>query len=156
MSVYTDMAEKAARARSYKRPEQSLLTAGAIYNNPLFLKNEITQEVLNEIERRIISEQEIINVCDRLHQFIVEDYKNIDIRMQIIKNNLNKEVLSLNGNTFEECFDNTSRTFNSRIDLILEFESQVRARINTVRDFQRNNLIWNYYNTGKYLEQYKG
>lgn len=156
MSVYTDMAEAAARARKYKRPVDDPSNPWDNNNLSFPIFHEITQEVLNEIENRIISEQEIINVCDRLHQFIVEDYKNIDIRMQIIKNNLNKDVLSLNGNTFEECFDNTSRTFNSRIDLILEFESQVRARINTVRDFQRNNLIHHYFLTGKYLEQYKG
>ena len=175
MSVYDDMSEKAAKARKFKKQEYFRSVYGEDYTSKLvdnqfdtfngvnkahddfFLGlHEITSEVDAQIESNTIDTSAVEYACKELRKAVQVDLRNYAQSIIKLKDDMTKDVLSLNNRSFEDDLEEIAQYIKGLCTDITNFEEAVLARLPKVKKVQEDIQTWNYYQHGSFMKMYKG
>lgn len=175
MSVYSDMSEKATTARKYKLETELKRIYGEDYakaialnqinsysqiertrNNLLFGFHEITPEVQAQIESIVISSEAVTNAIDDLDDIVRTDLRNYAQNLRMLKNDMTKDVLSLNNQSFEDDLEEAAMIIEGYCNKIISFEEAVKNRLPQLVKFQEDYQTYSYFCTGKFKTFNKG
>lgn len=175
MSVYSDMSEKAAKARKFnleaelkkiygeeyaKRIVQNKMDFGysidSTIDNILFSYHEITPEVQAQIDSMVISTEDVTYAIDDLDDIVRTDLRNYAQNLRMVKSDMTKDVLSLNNQSFEADLEEAARVIEGYCNKIISFEDAVRNRLPQLVQFQEDYQTDYYFNHGNFKTFNKG
>ena len=146
MSIYDEMAEKANDIRKFSADDTNWNK-----EDKYFWYHRVTKDVENKINSAVLSESEVNSARSILRKLVQVHFLNVATRIRKVEAALGKDVISLNGKTFQSELEETAHSVEKIYNDYMEFDKAVGDRLPKVIEFQKNTQVIEYFQTGKLI-----